>query len=255
MGLKHPISQDGVSLPGYVRLEGGPGTTVLHAPALTDRGRQVLDHLESGFATVPDLLGLPAPALEAMIVADEEWSQAPRESSRAYPTGLPYFTRATNPPALVLPETLSAAIQPRTPATLPLVVHHELAHAFLAGRMAARPSAWLRELPPQATSAAMARREGQPLDEHLSEIPEVRSPGFTIRSFRTPAGAEAQMAFQNLLLKLGAAALEEFGEGFLVRLSSALCEGCELDEARAAGVLADALGEGGREWLASRKEF
>jgi hypothetical protein len=64
------------------------------------------------------------------------------------------------------------------------------------------------------------------------------------------------MSFQNLLLLLGAAALEQFGGGFLRRLFRELWEEGEVvDEERAEELLADALGPGGREWLASRPEF
>ena len=244
------------SLPGYVRLEAGAdgstGAVVRHAPALAGRGREVLAHLEAGLSGLPGLLGLPSPGLEALIVADEDWNEAPRDNARPYPTGLPYFTRSAEPPAIVIPERLSAAIRPGTEATLPLVVLHELAHAFLAGEVSAKTPAWLRELPPQVASAAVARRQRLPLDEHLAEI---ESPGFTVRGFRTPAGAEEQMAFQNLLLKLGAKALEEFGEGFLRHLVGSLREENEVGEARAEELLTEALGEGGRGWLAAREEF
>lgn len=240
------------TLPGYVRLEGEAGAVVRHAPALAERGRQTLAHLEAGLAALPGLLGLPAPELEALVVADVDWNEAPRDNSRPYPRGLPYFTRSASPPALVIPEELSEAIEPQTEATLPLVVHHELAHAFLAGEVAAKTPAWLRELPPQAASAAVARREALPLQDHLEQI---QSPGFTVRGFRTPAGAREQMAFQNLLLKLGADALEEFGERFLRRLVDVLGREEEVDEPRAEELLANALGEGGRRWLSSRREF
>lgn len=256
MGREHTV--DDAELPGYDRLQGGAGAggsvraIVRHAPALAGRAREVLAHLEAGLAALPEVLGLPAPELEALVVANADWGEAPRDNHRPYPRGLPYFTRASDPPALVVPEELSEAIQPRTPVTLPLVVHHELAHAFLAGEVAARTPGWLRELPPQAASAAVARREGLPLQDHLSQIPR---PGFTVRGFRTPASAAEQMAFQNLLLKLGAAALEEFGEGFLRRLVGALRREKEVSESRAEELVAAALGEGGREWLASREEF
>jgi hypothetical protein len=143
---------------------------------------------------------------------------------------------------------------PRTPATLPLAVWHELAHAFLLGREVVRTPSWLGEFVPQAASAAIARRTGLPLEGHLSRID--REPGFTVRGFRNPAGAGDQMSFQNLLLVLGAAALREFGEGFLGRLVRALWEEDEMvDEERAEQLLADVLGPGGRGWLASRPEF
>lgn len=225
---------------------------MIHPPGLEGRARTVLRPLEAGLAALPEVLGLQAPDLEALLVANGDWEAAPREGERPYPRGLPYFTRAAEPPALVIPEELSDAIRPRTPATLPLVVHHELAHAFLAGKVAAETPAWLRELLPQTASAAMARRQRLPLQDHLAQI---EIPGFTVRGFRTPAGAREQMAFQNLLLKLGAAALEDSGEDFLRRLVWALQRENELNEAHAETFLADMLGEGGRQWLASRREF
>jgi hypothetical protein len=252
LGREHTVVSGGTALPGYLPLVGRAGAVVRHAPALAERGREVLAHLESGFATLPGVLGLPKPELEALVVTDDDWHEAPRDSSRPYPRGLPYFTRASNPPALVIPAALSGAITPRTPATLPLVVNHELAHAFLAGDMPSRIPAWLRELPPQTASAIVARHEGVPLDAHLAEM---GSPPFTIRSFRTPASAEDQMSFQNLLLRLGAAALEEFGEGFTRRLIFSLRHEEEADGARAEALLEGALGEGGREWLRAREEF
>jgi hypothetical protein len=77
-----------------------------------------------------------------------------------------------------------------------------------------------------------------------------------VQNFRGPAGAEDQMSFQNLLLGFGAAALEEFGEGFLQSIFHALWEEDEVvDGERAEELLGDALGPGGREWLESRPEF
>ncbi|HEU4846999.1 MAG TPA: hypothetical protein VFT03_02280, partial [Rubrobacteraceae bacterium] len=142
----------------------------------------------------------------------------------------------------------------RTAATGALVLWHELAHAFLLSEPLPRTPAWLRELVPQALSAAVARKTGLPLERHLEKID--RSPGFTIRSFGGRADAEAQMAFQNLLLALGDAAVEEFGNGFLRALAHALWEETDVvGEERAEALLADTLRPGGREWLASRPEI
>ena len=168
--------------------------------------------LAAGSAALSEILGVEPPELEALLVADADWNRAPRENERPYPPGLPYFTRAARPPALVLPETLSSVFRPRTAATGALVLWHELAHAFLLSEPLPRTPAWLRELVPQALSAAVARKTGLPLERHLEKID--RSPGFTARSFGGRADAEAQMAFQNLLLALGDAAVEEFGNGF-----------------------------------------
>jgi hypothetical protein len=200
------------------------------------------------------ILGVEAPELAALLVAGEDWDESPRENEHPYPPGLPYFTRFVEPPALVLPERLSPVFRPRTGALLPLAVWHELAHAFLLDREVVRTPVWLGELVPQAASAAVARRVGLPLEEHLGRVDP--DPGFTVRGFAGPAGAEEQMKFQNLLLRFGAAALGEFGEGFLGRIFHALWDERDVvGEARAEELLAGALGPGGREWLRSRPEF
>lgn len=245
-------ARQGTAPPGYRRLEGE--VPVLHTPRLAERAREVRGYLARGSGALAEMLGEEPPELAALVVADEDWREAPRETGRPYPPGLPYFTRSVDPPALVLPETLSAVFRPRTEATLPLTVWHELAHAFLLRSEVVRTPTWLREFVPQAASAAVARRVGLPLGEHLSEID--REPGFSVRSFRGPAGAAEQMSFQNLLLLLGAAALEEFGEGFLGRIVRVHREEKEVvEEGRAEELLAGALGPGGRGWLASRPEF
>jgi len=220
---------------------------------MEERATEVRDLLATGTAALAEMLTVGPPELEALLVADDDWLEAPREGERPYPPGLPYLTGAVRPPALVLPETLSSAFRPRTSATWPLVVWHELAHAFLLQRSVPRTPAWLRELLPQALAAAVARRTGL-LDGHLARIDA--KPGFTVRGLKGPAGPGEQMSFQNLLLRLGAAALEEFGEGFLRRLAHALWDEDEaVGEERAEELLADSLGPGGREWLERRPEF
>ena len=238
--------------PGYESLDGD--VPVLHAPRLAEKAWEVHGYLAQGYRSLAEVLSAEPPAIAALLVADEDWDEAPRENARPYPPGLPYFTRSAEPPALVLPEELSPVFGPRSEATLPLTVWHELAHAFLLKREVVRTPAWLREFVPQASAAAVAHRVGLSLEEHLLRID--RETGITVRGFRGPAGAGDQMSFQNLLLLLGAAALEEFGEGFLKKLVNALWEEDEIvDEARAEELLEDALGPGGREWLVSRPEF
>jgi hypothetical protein len=227
---------------------------VLYAPRLAGKARELSGYLAQGYRALGQILSVEPPRIVAYLVANEDWREAPRDNARPYPPGLPYFTRSAEPPALVLPGELSPVFRPRTAATLPLTVWHELAHAFLLGREIVRTPTWLREFVPQAASAAVARRACLPLEEHLARIE--REPGFTVRSFRGPAGAGDQMSFQNLLLLLGAAALEEFGEGFLQNISHALREEDEIvDGERAEQLLGGALGQGGREWLVSRPEF
>ncbi|HEY6713585.1 MAG TPA: hypothetical protein VI055_15085 [Rubrobacter sp.] len=238
--------------PGYERLDAE--VPLFYAPRLAGRAGALSGYLTQGCRTLGRILSVEPPVVVAYLVAGEDWYDAPRDNARPYPPGLPYFTRSVEPPAMVLPEELSPVFKPRTAATLPLTVWHELAHAFLLGREVVRTPAWLGEFAPQAASAAVARRAGLPLQEHLSRVE--REPGLTVRTFRGPAGAGDQMSFQNLLLLLGAAALEEFGEGFLRRSFHALWEEDGIvDEERAEELLGAALGPGGREWLVSRPEF
>ena len=240
------------AFPGYKRLNGD--IPVVYAPGIEERASEIWRLLNTGAEALSALLEVEPPELEAMLIADEDWDEAPREGDRAYPRGLPYFTRSARPPALVLPATLSPVFRPRTQATYPLVVWHELSHYFLLQRELVRTPAWLGEFVPQAASAALAWRVGLPLDEHLGLID--REQGFTVRELRGHAVAGEQMAFQNLLLLLGADAVEGFGDGFLKRLVRALWEETDVvNEERAEELLAGALGPGGREWLVSRTEF
>jgi hypothetical protein len=240
------------TFPGYECLNGE--IPVVYAPGTEELASEVWWLLHAGAGALSALLEVEPPELETMLVADEDWNEAPREGEHAYPKGLPYFTRSARPPALVLPATLSPVFRPRTRATYPLVVWHELAHAFLLQKEVVRTPAWLGEFVPQAASAAVARWVGLPLDEHLSMID--REPGFTVRGLRGHADPGEQMAFQNLLLLLGADAVEEYRAGFLERFVRALWEETNVvDEERAEELLADAFGPGGREWLASRPEF
>jgi hypothetical protein len=224
--------------PGYERLDAE--VPLLYAPRLAGKATEVRGYLTQGYRTLGRILSVEPPGIVAYLVAGEDWNRAPRDNARPYPPGLPYFTRSVEPPALVLPEELSTVFRPRTAATLPLTVWHELAHAFLLGREVVRTPAWLGEFVPQA--------------EHLSRIDT--EPGLTVRGSRGQAGAGDQMSFQNLLLLLGTAALEEFGDGFLQSIFHALWEEDEIvDGERAEELLGDALGPGGREWLVSRSEF
>jgi hypothetical protein len=236
----------------YERLAGA--IPVVYPPRLEEQARELRNILETGSRELSSLLDVEPPALQALLVADGDWREAPRESARPYPPGLPYFTRATFPPTLVLPERLSPAFEPHTEATLPLTAWHELAHAFLLQEALVRTPAWLREFVPQAAAAAVARRTGLPLQEHLSQASQ--GTGVDVRAFGGPADARRQIAFQNALLVLGDAALEEFGEEFLGKLVRALWnEENVVNGRRAEELLANALGDDGREWLATRPEF
>ena len=243
--------QELIILPAYERLDGA--IPVLYPPALEDQARGLCGLLETGARQLTAILSVEPPELQALLVTAEDWSEAPRDKNRPYPQGLPYFTRSITPSALVLPEELSPVFRPRTGALRPLIVWHELAHAFLLQREMVRTPTWLREFVPQAAAVAVARRSNLPLEDHLSRI---AVPNFTIRGFGGNSDAEEQMSFQNLLLLFGNATLKEFGDEFLGKLVRTLWDEKDVvDEVRAEELLAEALGTGSRQWLQSRSEF
>ncbi|MGB3633599.1 MAG: hypothetical protein WA982_06130 [Rubrobacteraceae bacterium] len=243
--------QQPTTLPAYERLDGP--VPVFHPTNMEDRARRLRGLLQAGMQELSTILDVEPPELHALLIADEDWREAPRENNKPYPPGLPYFTQSVSPPALVIPEELSPVFQPRTEALLPLTLWHELTHAFLLQRALVRTPIWLREFVPQAAAVAVARRTGLPLGKHFSWMDEA---GFPVREFGRTADADEQMAFQNLLLVLGNQALEGFGDGFLGKLVRALWDEEDVvDEVRAEELLADALGTGRRKWLQSRPEF
>lgn len=128
------------TLPDYERLDGP--VPVLYPPALENRARELHGLLEVGVRELSATLEVEPPDLQALLVAAEDWREAPRENNKPYPPGLPYFTRSVAPPALVVPEELSPAFRPRTEALLPLTLWHELAHAFLLQKEMVRTPAW-----------------------------------------------------------------------------------------------------------------
>ncbi|MGB3682163.1 MAG: hypothetical protein WA990_06710 [Rubrobacteraceae bacterium] len=236
----------------YERLDGA--VPVVYPPRLEDRARGLRDILQAGSRELSSALNVEPPVLQALLIADRDWREAPRDNERPYPPGLPYFTRSALPPALVLPERLSPAFEPRTDATLPLTVWHELAHAFLLQKGMVRVPAWLGEFVPQTAAAMLAHKIGVSLDEHLSRAK--LGPDLDVRAFGGPLDAGRQMEYQNALLALGNAAIGEFGEEFPGKLVWKLWDEEDIvNERRAEELLTDALGDGGREWLAKRPEF
>ncbi|MGI8860389.1 MAG: hypothetical protein ACR2HO_09595, partial [Rubrobacteraceae bacterium] len=121
--------QSSASFPGYERLDGA--VSIFHPMGMEDWAGETRDLLDTGAKTFSEILGVETPDLSALLTANEDWEDAPREGEGPYPPGLPYLTQSAEPPVLVLPEALSPAFRPRTSATWPLVVWHELAHAFL----------------------------------------------------------------------------------------------------------------------------
>jgi hypothetical protein len=100
-----PLREDLSLLEGYGYLDGA--VPVVYSPGTEEQAAEMQQLLETGVVSLSEMFDVEPSELEAFLVADEDWDEAPRESVRAYPLGLPYFTRSVRPPALVLPATLS----------------------------------------------------------------------------------------------------------------------------------------------------
>ncbi|HEV8224672.1 MAG TPA: hypothetical protein VGP74_05380, partial [Rubrobacteraceae bacterium] len=72
-------------LPGYERLGGVP--PLVYPPELGERAAEAQDVFAAGSAALSEILGVEPPELEALLVADADWTRAPRENERPYPPG------------------------------------------------------------------------------------------------------------------------------------------------------------------------
>ena len=78
------------------------------------------------------LLDLPLPAMEVLLIAPSDWQRAPRDEEEEAPGNmLPYWTDATQPSTLVIPQQMDEIVGEATPEKRSLLLYHELAHAFL----------------------------------------------------------------------------------------------------------------------------
>jgi hypothetical protein len=92
------------------------------------------------------LLDLPVPALQILLVADEDWQYAPYEEEEDAEQSLlllPYWTSVTDPPTLVIPIGLDRIVGNATQKKRAFLISHELAHAYLESD----PRPWPLESP------------------------------------------------------------------------------------------------------------
>ena len=226
-------------------------------PSSTPRGwrmkaGEVRDYLAEGYSALSGILSVEPPGIAALLVADEDWRDAPRDNARPYPPGLPYFTRSVEPPALVLPEELSPVFRPRTAATLPLT----------SGTSWPTPScsAGGRQDPGLARGARPASRLGGDrkkgrICRWRTSVTDRQEPGFTVRSFRGRRGRGIRCRSRTCCSFWRRRRWRSSARASWTHLPRPL--GRRRDSRRGAGrgVARGRLGPGGREWLASRPEF
>jgi hypothetical protein len=108
--------------------------------------QNIVQEIEQASKLLGDLLQLPTPAMQVLLVAPEDWEFVPREDEEEEQgpgTMLPSWTEITQTPTLVVPEQMDEIIGEATPEKRSLLLYHELAHAFLESD----PRPWAEESP------------------------------------------------------------------------------------------------------------
>jgi len=116
----------------------------LYYPAGQDTlARRVMQWVEEANRLLAGLLAIPAPAMEILLVAPEDWQNAPKDEPEETSIMLPYWTEVTQPSTLVVPTELDPIVGRFSQEKLAFFLFHEVVHAFLASD----PRPWPLESP------------------------------------------------------------------------------------------------------------
>jgi|SRR5690348_11248184 len=105
--------------------------------------RQVLQWVDEADRLLADLLAIPVPEMEVLLIAPADWQNAPTDEPEETPMLLPYWTEVTQPSTLVVPTELDPIMGRFSQVKLAFLLFHEVAHAFLASD----PRPWPLESP------------------------------------------------------------------------------------------------------------
>jgi hypothetical protein len=238
-----------------------------YPPGQEALARQIAQEVALASTHLSRLLDLPLPALEILLVGATEWEFVPREeeADESLATMLPYWTDATRPPTLVVPEIMDDIIGEATGEKRALLLYHELAHAFLASDLRPWPDEsplWADEWQLQFAGFWLFQQMHGPF-EHITDdlqrqfaaIFEPEADGktpMTVRGFdwyedTTPAD---YLAYALLLEKFAVDLLKRYDAAILPRfLAHYRQPRQELLSDEVTTMLGAVLGPGGEEWL------
>lgn len=120
--------------------------TFYYPPDHQELARKTWELIKEANKFLESLLDLPVPALQILLVADEDWQSAPHEQDEDAEQSLlrlPYATDVTDPPTLVISVKLDRIVGNATLTKRAFLISHELAHAFLESD----PRPWPLESP------------------------------------------------------------------------------------------------------------
>jgi hypothetical protein len=232
--------------------------------------RRVVQVVSKAGDLLTQLLGLPLPAMQILLVEATDWQSVPHEDEDIS-IEQPFWTEATSPPSLVVPLEINPIFGEMTPAKLAFILYQLLALAFLESD----PRPWPDDSPLWAEewqikfaalwlSQHLDDQQGmvdKDLQEQYAEIfePEVdgKTPD-TVRSFDwyEDTAPEDYLAFELLLEQFAADLLARYDPEVLPRfLTSFRAAHDALLSDDVTAMLAAALGPGGAEWLESLTYF
>lgn len=251
----------------YQMLAGAPA---MYYPAGKEvLARELSQEIGQACKLLGQLLDLPVPELDVLLVSLADWEFAPPEEMEAPPgppsSLLPYWTDVPQRPMLVVPEKMDQIMGEATVEKRSLLLYHELAHAFLESD----PRPWPDDTPLWADEWQMqfaafwlfrqlhgdAEHVTDDLQQRFAEIFEPEEDGktpVTIRGFDwyEDTTREAYLEYALLLEKFAIDLLAHYDATILPRfLERYRQERQTLLSDDATKMLAEVLGEGGEEWL------
>lgn len=236
------------------------------------QARWIVQTIDRASRLLAELLKVPAPIMELLLLASGDWHLAPPESEslevlsahiQTYPH--PYWATSVEPPCLVIPAKLDALFGKPTPEKLAFMLYHEMAVAFLERDTRPWPEdspLWSEEWQLQFAALWLSHKiNGQQaivnrdLHEQYADIFEPEEDGktpVTVRGFDWDEDTNPQdyLCFSLLLERLAADLLRHYGPEILLHfLDLYRKEGHILLSDDATQMLATALGPGGADEL------
>src|ERR1019366_6009851 len=108
-----------------------------------ERARWIAQTLDNAGKLLSDLLHLPVPEMQVLLVATSDWPLAPGEEEEENSDLLPYWTGISTPGALVVPLEIDAIFGEPTQEKLAFMLYQALTLAFLESD----PRPWPEDYP------------------------------------------------------------------------------------------------------------
>jgi hypothetical protein len=250
----------------YARYERLTGPLTVYYPTGQEAmARWIMRTIEKAGRLLTQLSGQPLPAMELLLVAQSDWDLAPRDEPEEPYILLPYWTDATSPHCIVIPEQLGLIVGEPSQEKLAFLVYHELTHAYLEEDPRPWPAdspLWADEWQLQFAALWLAQQlDGQEgvamkdLHEQYAEIFEPEADGktpVTVRGFDWYEDTTSQdyLIYNLLLEQFAADLLKHYSPEILPRFLDLYRKDVDtLLSDEVTQMLATVLGPGGDEWL------